>query len=208
MSRRWARGSSPTWPPFENFPPRRSRLATRSRQRSVPVARPLSHERLFGSHKVWLSRRAGERLRRRGRHFLRRRPDRPSCAQLHPRTILFLSRVIIWRCSNKSPARSANQAAPLQGWTLPETLAHLRRLLETRMGKRGKREFIQVLRLTEVFPEAVVMGEAPRRHKAGRHRFRRRQAARDRQSGEQARPSRSCRLSLFAVTERQDNFGR
>ena len=53
-----------------------------------------------------------------------------------------------------------DQAAPLQGWTLPETLAHLRRLLETRMGKRGKREFIQVLRLTEVFPEAVVIGAA------------------------------------------------
>jgi len=53
-----------------------------------------------------------------------------------------------------------DQAAPLQGWTLPETLAHLRRLLEARMGKRGKREFIQVLRLTEVFPEAIVVGAA------------------------------------------------
>lgn len=28
------------------------------------------------------------------------------------------------------------------------------------MGKRGKREFIQVLRLTEVFPEAVVISAA------------------------------------------------
>ena len=46
-----------------------------------------------------------------------------------------------------------DQAAPLQGWTLPEPLQHLRRLLEGRIGNRGKREFIQALRLMEVFPE-------------------------------------------------------
>jgi hypothetical protein len=50
-----------------------------------------------------------------------------------------------------------DQAAPLQGWTLPEALGQLRRLMEARMGKRGKREFIQVLRLTEVFAETVVV---------------------------------------------------
>jgi len=50
-----------------------------------------------------------------------------------------------------------DQAAPLQGWIMPEALSHLRRLLEARMGKRGKREFIQVLRLTEVFAETVVV---------------------------------------------------
>ena len=49
-----------------------------------------------------------------------------------------------------------DQAAPLQSWTLPEPLQHLRRLLEARMGNRGKREFIQVLRLIEVFPEPIV----------------------------------------------------
>ena len=53
-----------------------------------------------------------------------------------------------------------DQAAPLQSWTLPQTLAHLRRLLEGRMGKRGKREFIQVLRLTEVFAENIVVAAA------------------------------------------------
>ena len=53
-----------------------------------------------------------------------------------------------------------DQAAPLQGWTMPQSLAHLRRLLEARMGNRGKREFIQVLRLTEVFPEAIVVSAA------------------------------------------------
>jgi transposase len=53
-----------------------------------------------------------------------------------------------------------DQAAPLQNWTLPEPLHHLRRLLEARMGNRGKREFIQALRLLEVFPEPVVAAAA------------------------------------------------
>ena len=44
-----------------------------------------------------------------------------------------------------------DQAAPLAGWELPEAFATLRRLLEARMGKRGKREFVQVLRLLEAF---------------------------------------------------------
>jgi transposase len=53
-----------------------------------------------------------------------------------------------------------DQAAPLQSWTLPEPLQHLRRPLEARMGNRGKREFIQVLRLMEVFPEPIVVAAA------------------------------------------------
>ena len=53
-----------------------------------------------------------------------------------------------------------DQAAPLRGWILPEPLQHLRRLLESRMGNRGKREFIQVLRLMEVFSETVVAAAA------------------------------------------------
>jgi len=44
-----------------------------------------------------------------------------------------------------------DQAAPLADWKLPEEFATLRRLLEARMGKKGKREFVQVLRLLEVF---------------------------------------------------------
>ena len=44
-----------------------------------------------------------------------------------------------------------DQAAPLAGWELPEVFTTLRRLLEARMGKQGKREFVQVLRLLEVF---------------------------------------------------------
>jgi Mu transposase, C-terminal domain len=44
-----------------------------------------------------------------------------------------------------------DQAAPLVGWALPAEFATLRPLLEARMGKPGKREFVQVLRLLEVF---------------------------------------------------------
>ena len=49
-----------------------------------------------------------------------------------------------------------DQAAPLQGWDLPDDFDHLRRLLERRAGNKGKREFIQVLRLMEVFDQDVV----------------------------------------------------
>lgn len=42
---------------------------------------------------------------------------------------------------------SLDQAAPLEGWNLPEEFLKLRRLLEARMGKAGKREYVQVLRL-------------------------------------------------------------
>src|SRR5215217_5134213 len=44
-----------------------------------------------------------------------------------------------------------DQAAPLQGWDLPDAFGTLRRLLEARMGKAGKREYVQVLRLLETF---------------------------------------------------------
>ena len=49
-----------------------------------------------------------------------------------------------------------DQAAPLQSWELPEEFGTLRRLLESRMGRRGKREFVQVLRLLETFSQQEV----------------------------------------------------
>src|SRR5208337_3416615 len=45
-----------------------------------------------------------------------------------------------------------DQAAPLAGWDLPEGFAQLRRLMEARLGKKGKREYVQTLRLLETFP--------------------------------------------------------
>ena len=44
-----------------------------------------------------------------------------------------------------------DQAAPLAGGLLPPVFGDLRRLLEARMGKAGKREYVQVLRLIESF---------------------------------------------------------
>ena len=49
-----------------------------------------------------------------------------------------------------------DQAAPLQGWYLPEEFDTLRRLLEARMGHRGKREYVQELRLLETFSRQEV----------------------------------------------------
>ncbi len=51
-----------------------------------------------------------------------------------------------------------DQAAPLQGWDLPAEFATLHRLLEARMGKKGKREYVQVLRLLETFEMVHVYG--------------------------------------------------
>ena len=51
-----------------------------------------------------------------------------------------------------------DQAAPLQGWELPGEFATLRRLLVARMGKPGKREYVQVLRLLETFEMDHVHG--------------------------------------------------
>ena len=44
-----------------------------------------------------------------------------------------------------------DQAAPLADWSLPPIFSALRHLLEARMGKAGKREYVQVLRLLETF---------------------------------------------------------
>ena len=49
-----------------------------------------------------------------------------------------------------------DQAAPLQGWELPGGFGTLRKLLESRMGQRGKREYVQVLPLLETFSQQEV----------------------------------------------------
>ena len=69
-----------------------------------------------------------------------------------------------------------DQAAPLAGWELPEEFGVLRRLLESRMGKRGKREFVQVLRLMESFRKGGGPRRRTRRPQAWRHQLRRGQA--------------------------------
>ena len=52
--------------------------------------------------------------------------------------------------------RALEQAAPLAGWKLPDCFAVLRRLLEARLKKHGRREYVQVLRLMETFDLAEV----------------------------------------------------
>ena len=44
-----------------------------------------------------------------------------------------------------------DQAAPLAEWNLPPEFQTLRRLMEARMIKAGRREYVQVLRLLENF---------------------------------------------------------
>jgi hypothetical protein len=48
-------------------------------------------------------------------------------------------------------AGALDQAAPLAEWDLPDEFATLRRLMEARMIKAGRREYVQVLRLLETF---------------------------------------------------------
>ena len=64
-----------------------------------------------------------------------------------------------------------DQAAPLRGWKLDPAFDTLRRLLEARFGPRGKREYIQVLRLHEDFPArqvAAAVRDAVKRRLIGR----------------------------------------
>ena len=46
-----------------------------------------------------------------------------------------------WLALLEQKTNALDQAAPLVGWELPDVFATLRRLLEARMGKKGKREF-------------------------------------------------------------------
>jgi len=63
--------------------------------------------------------------------------------------------------------RSLDQAAPLQDWVLPASFERLRRLLEARMGNRGRREYIQVLRLLETFSISQVERAIDQAHGLG-----------------------------------------
>ena len=94
-----------------------------------------------------------------------------------------------------------DQAAPLQGWALPEEFGTLRRLLESRMGRRGKREYVQVLRLLETFSlsrrwPGSIKGRPP----AGGPQLRRRETPGAVPAGGAAAPAGSGALSLPATS--------
>lgn len=79
----------------------------------------------------------------------------------HPRSyaredIVFEPRHYLALLEQKTGA--LDQAAPLANWELPEGFTQLRRLLEVRLGKPGKREYVQVLRLLETFHVEEVSG--------------------------------------------------
>lgn len=58
-------------------------------------------------------------------------------------------------------------AAPLADWDLPPEFATLRRLMEARMLKMGRREYVQVLRLIETFELADVHAAVKKALKLG-----------------------------------------
>jgi transposase len=73
----------------------------------------------------------------------------------HPRCYeagVFVADPLHYLALIETKPNALDQAAALQGWKLPEVFQHMRHLLEVRMGNRGKREFIQVLRLLEALP--------------------------------------------------------
>ncbi|WP_454888184.1 IS21/IS408/IS1162 family transposase [Sphingobium herbicidovorans] len=77
----------------------------------------------------------------------------------HPRCYgeaMFVANPLHYLALIEAKPGALDQAAALQGWDLPEAFQHLRHLLEARMGNKGKREFIQVLRLLEAIPMEVV----------------------------------------------------
>jgi transposase len=77
----------------------------------------------------------------------------------HPRSYgsgVFVAEPLHYLALIETKPNALDQAAALQGWDLPEAFQHLRHLLEARMGNRGKREFIQVLRLMEAMPKDLV----------------------------------------------------
>lgn len=77
----------------------------------------------------------------------------------HPRsygTGMFVADPLHYLALIETKPGALDQAAALQGWELPQVFQHLRHLLEARMGNRGKREFIQVLRLLEAMPMETV----------------------------------------------------
>jgi hypothetical protein len=56
----------------------------------------------------------------------------------------------------KKKPRALDQAALLDKWLLGEAVHRLRRLMEARSGKEGRKEFIHVLRLYELFDQSLV----------------------------------------------------
>ena len=101
-----------------------------------------------------------------------------------------------------------DQAAPLRGWKLDPAFAALRRLLEARFGPRGKRDYIQTLRLLEDFPERQVTAAVQGGGGAPAGRLRCRQAPVAGAHREAPGPSRPDALPAPAAALRRRHPGR
>ena len=78
---------------------------------------------------------------------------------MHPRSYEredFIANPLHYLALLEQKPRALDQAAPLDGWVLAEPMHRIRRLMEARSGKEGRREFIQVLRLCERFEQPLV----------------------------------------------------
>src|SRR5580658_1228871 len=172
----------------------------------LAVARALPIERLFRSHRLWLSRRSGEGVRRSGRDFLRRRRDRPPSAQLRAWPVRFRAQTLPGAARTK--ARSFGPGGAVAGLGDPGTAPASAPASGSPHGQS---------RQTRVHPGPAADGglfrndrrqRRARRHPAQRHRLRRGQATRRRQGRAQARSFEPRRLSLSARAERQDDLAR
>jgi len=108
----------------------------RTNDYSVPVA--------YGHREVWVRGYVHEVVIGCGAEIIARHP------RSHDREDLIFDPVHYLPLLEKKIG-ALDQAAPLAGWKLPDGFPTLRRLLEARMGKAGKREYVQVLRLLETF---------------------------------------------------------
>ena len=78
---------------------------------------------------------------------------------VHPRSYEyedFIANPLHYLALLEHKPRALDQAAPLDDWVLAEPMHRIRRLMEARSGKEGRREFIQVLRLCERFEQSLV----------------------------------------------------
>jgi len=108
----------------------------RTNDYSVPVA--------FGHQEVWIRAYVHEVIIGCGTEEIARHPRSYDREDLVFNPIHYLPLL-------EQKVGALDQAAPLVGWDLPVVFVTLRRLLESRMGKSGKREYVQVLRLLETF---------------------------------------------------------
>ena len=128
-----------------------------------PVPGPVQDQRLLSAGGLRAQRRrsCGGYVDRGGRQ-LWLGGHRQASPLLRERRLRLSTPSITCRCWSGRPA-PWTRPRRCKGWELPEDFGVLlRRLLESRMGRRGKREYVQVLRLLETFSQQEVADAAIR----------------------------------------------